>query len=76
MTTTLNIVNYNVKMISTFFFDDKQFARAKLIPAAIKRAFPPTEIVVMEEIFDDDAEEIMDTHMSSIGLTHRSKKVG
>lgn len=76
MTTTLNIVNYNVKMISTIVFDDKQFERAALIPAAIRQAFPATEIVAMEELFDDDAEQIMDTHMSSIGLPHRSQKVG
>lgn len=71
----LNVLNYNVKMLSSFIFDDEQNLRAKLIPDVIKSNVDP-DVIVICEIFDDSSEKILDKGMIKNGYKYISSKVG
>ena len=74
--TSINIMSYNLKMLSSVILDLVQSKRAGWIPDEIMKRHPEIEILVCQELFDEPAEKVLDKGMKKNGFTHISKKVG
>lgn len=73
--TTINLMSYNVKMLSPLVFDLVSNKRAVWIPNRINDYYPDVEVVIINELFDDGAENIFDKSMRKNGFKYKSKKV-
>ena len=74
--TNLRIMSYNVQMLDKSIRNVSQLTRAKKIPKELSRRYGNIDIVIMEEVFDEDAEKILDKGMKEEGFIYISKKVG
>lgn len=70
---SLIILSYNVKMLNPLIFKSRQRDRAQLIGRIIRDKMDFVDVVVFQELFDDEAENVMDKMLKEF---HRSKKVG
>ena len=73
---TLNIMSYNLKMLSSIILKLRQSARAEWIPDEIMARHPEIEVLVVQELFDEPAETVLDKGMKRNGFKYISKKVG
>lgn len=70
-----NIMTYNVYCRICTFFKDSQQDRCKLIPESINEFSDKIDCIIVQEIFDGDAESTLDKQMAKFGFIHKSKKV-
>ncbi len=69
------ILTYNVFCRESLLFNDAQNVRAKLIPEAINKYSKSIDCVIVQEIFDESAEKILDKYMAKEGFKYKSEKI-
>jgi len=74
--TNIQILNFNVKMLSSLAVNVRGDDRARRIPKEIKKKFPDIDFLVVEELFEETSEKIFDRGMKANGFPFKSKKVG
>jgi hypothetical protein len=73
LSTTLEIMNYNIKMLNPLIFQLLSSKRAEWIPRELARRHPNNEVIIFNELFDNDAEKIFDTEMRKLGYKSSHK---
>lgn len=72
---SLVIMSYNVFCRDSLLFKDAQDDRAKLIPEAINKYSKSIDCVIIQEIFDESAEKILDKEMKKYNFKYKSQKI-
>lgn len=70
-----NIMSYNVFCRESKLFKDSQNARCKLIPKTIDEYSQNIDCIIVQEIFDEDAEKILNQQMKKYGFKYKSNKL-
>jgi endonuclease/exonuclease/phosphatase family metal-dependent hydrolase len=73
LSTTLNLMSYNIKMLSPVVFQLLNNKRAEWIPRELARRHPSNEVIIIQELFDNMAENIFDREMRKVGYKSSEK---
>ena len=72
---SFKVMTYNVYCRESKLFKDAQNSRCKLIPKTIHQYSENIDCIIVQEIFDESAEKILDKEMEKYGFKYKSKKV-
>lgn len=72
---SFTIMTYNVFCRESKLFKDSQNKRCSLIPKNIHQYSQNIDCIIVQEIFDESAEKILDDEMKKYGFEYKSKKV-
>lgn len=69
-------ISYNIFCRNRFLFSDAQTKRAKRIPSALVDYCNDIDCILLQEVFDEKSEKILDKEMEKYGFKYKSRKVG
>ena len=69
------LVTYNIFCREKLIFKDAQNTRAQLIPERLMNFEPTLDCLLIQEIFNESSEKILDKRMADMDILYRSKKV-